>query len=100
MVFFQMGHRGKNDLLRLLSTFADNYIDKTDIAQSDWSSSIGSWKEKRKFGFNLMLQIISAAYADLLEDQTEKKSTNQVHSTIFSVVSYVQMVFITTSAMK
>ncbi len=78
-----MGHQSKGDLLQLLSSFAEEYITKIDIAKSDWPSSFSLLKEKQKCGFNLMLQVISVAYSDLLEEHYDKKLQNQVYLTVF-----------------
>ena len=74
----------KRDLLRVLTSFADDYLTKADIVQPDDNPSsveaiLSSWKEKRKLGFNLTLQVVFAAYVDLLEDScvVDKKSQYQ-----------------------
>ena len=83
-----MAPLNKRDLLRVLTSFADDYLTKADIVQPDIpnpdspnpvDSILNSLKEKRKFGFNLILQVIFAAYVDLLEDSgfAGKKSQEQ-----------------------
>ena len=62
---------GTKDLLAVLSSFAEEFLNKTEIEQSDWptnaSEILNSPLEKRKFGFNLSLQVIFAAYVEMLE---------------------------------
>ena len=55
-----MPPHGRDNLMKVLTSFAQDIMYKTEIVQHEWPDSVeqilGDWKEKQKCGFNLTLQ--------------------------------------------